>query len=75
MSRENVQAKAERYSLSGRLIIRLVNPERIEAHCKGDSGHIYRVIHDNGLWACSCPAKSRWRPLGGAEEGRDAAWG
>ena len=59
MSRENVQAKAERYLLSSRLTIRLVNPERIEAHVKGDSGHTYRVIHDAGMWSCSCPAKQR----------------
>ena len=59
VTRENAQAKGERYLLSGRLTIRLVTPERIEAHVKGDSGHIYRVIHDNGLWTCSCPAKQR----------------
>jgi hypothetical protein len=59
MSRENAQAKGERYLLSGRLTVRLVTPERIDAFCKGDSGHIYRVIHDAGMWSCSCPAKQR----------------
>ncbi len=59
MSREDALSKGERYLLSGRLTIRLVTPERIEAHVKGDSGHVYRVIHDSGLWACSCPAQTR----------------
>lgn len=59
MTRENALAKGERYLLSGRLTIRLVTPERIEADVKGDSGHTHRVIFDDGLWACSCPAKQR----------------
>ena len=59
MTRENALSKGERYLLSGRLTIRLVTPERIEAHVKGDSGHTYRVIHDAGMWSCSCPAKTR----------------
>jgi uncharacterized Zn finger protein len=59
VSREDALSKGERYLLSGRLTIRLVTPERIEAHVKGDSGHVYRVIHDSGLWACSCPAQTR----------------
>ena len=37
MTRENAISKGERYLLSGRLTIRLVTPERIEAHCKGDA--------------------------------------
>lgn len=44
MTREGALTKGERYLLSGRLTIRLVTPERIEAHVKGDSGHTYEVI-------------------------------
>lgn len=73
LTRENAQAKGERYLLSGRLTIRLVTPERIEAHVKGDSGHIYRVIHDNGLWTCSCLLSSAGPP-GGAEARGVEAW-
>ena len=57
--RENALSKGERYLLSGRLTIRLVTPERIEAHVKGDSGHTYRVIYDAGRWSRSCPARTR----------------
>lgn len=59
MSRETLEQKAERYLISGRLTIRLVTPERIEAHCKGDSGHAYRLTHENDIWSCSCPARGR----------------
>ena len=71
--RENAQSKGERYLLSGRLTVRLVTPERIDAFCKGDSGHTYRVIHDAGMWSCSCPAKQRLRPPGGAQASGDTA--
>lgn len=59
MTRENALSKGERYLLSGRLTVRLVTPERIEAHCKGDSGHFYKLCHENGVWSCSCPARQR----------------
>ena len=59
MSRESVEQKAQRYLVSGRLTVRLATPERVEAHVKGDSGHVYRLTHEDDIWSCSCPAKTR----------------
>ena len=59
MSRESVEAKAQRYLISGRLNVSLAGPRRIEAFCRGDSGHCYRLGHENDTWWCSCPAKGR----------------
>jgi uncharacterized Zn finger protein len=59
VTRENAQAKGERYLLSGRLTVCLATPQRVEALCRGDSGHSYSLGHDNDVWWCSCPAKGR----------------
>jgi len=59
MTRENALSKGERYLVSGRLTVRLATPEKIEAFCKGDSGHTYRLSHQDGVWSCSCPARTR----------------
>lgn len=57
--REDHLRKGERYLLQGRLNVRLVTPERVEAYCKGDNGHTYRLGHDKGVWTCSCEARGR----------------
>ena len=58
MSRETIELKAQRYLVCGRVTVRLATPERLEAYVKGDSGHAYRVTHED-VWACSCPARGR----------------
>jgi hypothetical protein len=57
VSLESVEQKAQRYLTSGRLNVRLATPQRIEAFCRGDSGHCYRLGHENDVWWCSCPAR------------------
>ena len=59
MSRESVEAKAERYLVSARLSVRIAGPQRVEAFCRGDSGHCYRLGHENDVWWSSCPARGR----------------
>ncbi len=59
MARETVALKAERYLAAGRLTVLAVDDNRVDARCKGDSGHSYRVVVDHGLWDCTCPAKGR----------------
>jgi len=59
MGRESVATKGERYLVTGRLTVRIVTPQKIEAFCKGDSGHTYRLAHQDGVWSCSCPARTR----------------
>ena len=53
--RESVHVKGKRYLLEGRLVVRLVNDERVEATCRG-GGASYELSHDGSRWRCSCPA-------------------
>jgi uncharacterized Zn finger protein len=57
--RENARTKGERYLVSGRLTVVFVDADRVEALCKGDSGHTYHVSHEHGIWSCTCPARGR----------------
>ncbi|MGI8790287.1 MAG: hypothetical protein ACR2I4_05325 [Actinomycetota bacterium] len=59
MPREPAAMKAERYLVSGRLQIHAADAFSASATVRGDSGELYRVIHDHGLWQCSCPARTR----------------
>jgi hypothetical protein len=57
VSRENARAKGLRYLCEHRLTVLRVDPERVEAECRGD-GAVYRVGWRDGVWECSCPAKT-----------------
>ena len=63
--RENYQAKAKRLLGEGRLVVRSVDGDAITARCRGDSGEICSVGHDDaqGSWFCTCPAKGRCSQL------------
>ncbi len=55
MPRENAEAKGRRMVTEGRLLITLVDAQRIEARCRGN-GELYRVGFTPDGWACTCPA-------------------
>jgi hypothetical protein len=54
--RESVHAKGRRYLGEGRLIVRSVSDDAIEATCRG-CGASYRLGHDGYGWFCSCQAR------------------
>jgi hypothetical protein len=56
--RETVADKARRYLAEGRLELRHLDPDRIEATCRGD-GTRYRLGHDARGWWCDCPHPGR----------------
>ena len=59
--RENVQVKAGRLLLTGRLRVLRVNGNLIVAECRGDSGEVYKLGHEPGArtpWRCTCPART-----------------
>ncbi len=57
--RESVAVKAARDLVSARLHIRRADNVGVHATCRGDSGELYRLVHDRGRWTCSCPARTR----------------
>ena len=57
-TRENVKEKGSRLLVQGRLRVTKVDGNLIVAECRGDSGRVYELSHDNGHWACSCPART-----------------
>lgn len=56
--RENVNEKAERLLLDGRLRVTLVDGGEIHAECRGDSGEVYECGRLDEVWRCSCPART-----------------
>jgi uncharacterized Zn finger protein len=56
--RENVEAKARRYLVEGRLVVAVVDGRRIVASCRGD-GDVHRLGYDPARheWRCTCPAR------------------
>lgn len=56
--RENVETKARRYLIEGRLQVTHVNPHAIKATCRGTE-QIHQLGYRDGSWSCSCPAKGR----------------
>ena len=64
-SRENIQSKARRYLVEGRVSVRHValasaGYATVVAHLRGDSGELYRVTYRPAEgWRCTCPARSR----------------
>ncbi len=77
--RENVEAKARRYLVEGRLVIRHVDELAgvVQADVRG-SAAVYSVGRDASGWFCNCPARSRCAHLAAlalvvAVEPREAA--
>ena len=58
MTREAVDARARRYLIEGRLVVRAVGDEEIRAMCRG-GGDVYALGWKHGAWWCGCPARSR----------------
>lgn len=66
MTRENVDSKARRLLVEGRLSVlfateSLSSPAPIVATCRGDSGEVYRLGYDarKKEWRCGCQARGR----------------
>lgn len=59
MPREDYRTKAVRYLGEGRLTVRRAGDSSIVATCRGDSAEVYRVEFAEGVWSCTCPARSR----------------
>lgn len=57
MPRENASAKARRYLGEGRVVIETVSRRTVVASVRGD-GRRYRCTYRDGLWSCTCPARS-----------------
>ena len=58
MTRESAETKGRRYLVEGRLVVELVDAERIVASCRG-SGAVYQCGYARGGWYCDCPMKGR----------------
>ncbi len=56
--RESVEVKGRRYLTEGRLRIRSVQGDEVQAIARGN-GHLYRLGHDERGYFCDCPARSR----------------
>jgi uncharacterized Zn finger protein len=59
VSRETIDAKARRYLAEGRVRIRIVGPNRVEAEVFGGDGAIYRSGLEERGWRCNCPARKQ----------------
>ena len=59
MSRENSETKALRYLCEGRVRIRVVTPELVEAEVQGSAEVAYKTRREGRLWSCTCPAWQR----------------
>jgi uncharacterized Zn finger protein len=56
--RENAAAKARRYLVDGRVLLRRVTDNTVLGFVRGD-GAVYRVTADPAGWRCDCPARGR----------------
>lgn len=57
--REDAATKARRLLAEGRLTVRSVTEDIIEASVRGDSALVYVTRWDRGGWTCTCDARSR----------------
>ncbi len=57
-TRESTPEKALRLLTQGRLRVTKVDGDLVKAECRGDSGRVYELGHNNGQWICSCPART-----------------
>jgi uncharacterized Zn finger protein len=53
---ESVESKAARYLAEGRVKVRVVTPDRVEADVRGSNDAIYTTTRKGRRWACDCPA-------------------
>lgn len=53
--RENSSSKGRRYVSEGRLIIRRLDGEVVQADCRG-GGAVYACGHNERGWFCNCAA-------------------
>ena len=58
LGRNDKRMKAMRLLVTGRLRILRVDSNFIAAECKGDRGVMYELLWKDGLWTCSCPART-----------------
>lgn len=56
MTRENAEAKGQRYLTEGRVVIEAAGPGYLSATVRG-AGDIHVVSFARGGWACSCSAR------------------
>ena len=59
MPREDAATKARRLLVEGRVTIRTLSDDLIEARVRGDSARHYDVIWEPSGWSCDCDALSR----------------
>ena len=64
LKKEPKRVKAIRLLVTGRLRVWHVSHDLIQADCRGDSGEIYTLGWRDGLWSCSCPARTDCSHLG-----------
>jgi uncharacterized Zn finger protein len=57
--RESVAEKSVRYLGEGRVKVRTVAPERVEAEVQGSREAVYRTRREGRRWSCDCPAWQR----------------
>ena len=56
---EAIDAKAVRYLAEGRVRIRAVSPEAVEAEVQGSGEAPYETRREGRRWSCDCPAWQR----------------
>ena len=55
--RENAAAKGRRYLTEGRVVLTHVSAGQVSASIRGD-GTIHLASYRNGLWSCTCEART-----------------
>lgn len=58
MPREDASAKARRLLAEGRVTVRRLADDAIEANVHGDSARVYHVCWSPRCWDCGCDAAS-----------------
>ncbi|MFN7148954.1 MAG: hypothetical protein ACK4V6_05690 [Microthrixaceae bacterium] len=58
MPREDARTKSLRLLQDGRLVVTLVDRDRVNAICRGD-GALHHLTVRGPDWQCSCPARGR----------------
>jgi hypothetical protein len=57
MPRENVDTRARRALVEGRVIVNRVEGRYVSATVRSDHGALYAVRHLEGRWDCPCDAR------------------
>jgi uncharacterized Zn finger protein len=56
---ETLEDKAKRYLGEGRVRVRVVTPNVIEADVQGSGEVVYKTRREGRRWSCDCPAWQR----------------